>query len=235
MRIAVISDIHANLTALECVLSHCHNKYGDIHFIHLGDCIDYGMRPNEVIDKLSSVENKTLVNIKGNHERALLGYESNRFSSKRGLDANNFTKRILNESSMNFINHMLDKIVEINVDDKRILCVHGDLADIYWGKMTNEEIIRKEYLKYDFVLSGHTHVSSLRSIINKERAHKTLFINPGSIGQPRNLNSNAQYCVIDTITQSVDFCSLKYDIERESKLYTNEIDSYYRDRLYKGI
>ena len=75
----------------------------------------------------------------------------------------------------------------------------------------------------------------MRSVINKEKTHKTLFINPGSIGQPRNLNSNAQFCVIDTMTQSVDFCSLKYDIERESKLYTNEIDSYYRDRLYKGI
>ena len=68
MLIAVFSDIHANLTALETVISHCEQNYKYISFIHLGDCIDYGMRPNETIVKLLSIKDKMLVNIKGNHE-----------------------------------------------------------------------------------------------------------------------------------------------------------------------
>ena len=234
MLIAVFSDIHANLTALETVISHCEQNYKDISFIHLGDCIDYGMRPNETIVKLLSIKDKMLVNIKGNHERALLGYEKDRFSSQRGADANNYTKNILNKLSINFINQMSDNISELELNNKLILCVHGDLTDKHWGKMKDEELLNEKYQKYDYVLSGHTHISSLRAIINSEKTHKTLFINPGSIGQPRNLNPNAQYCVIDTLTSSVIFHSLNYNIEEETKLYNNEIDLYYKERLFKG-
>jgi len=235
MKIAVFSDIHANLTALETALFHAEQNYNNIKFINLGDCIDYGMRPNETINRLLSIQTRTLVNIKGNHERALLGYEKEKFSSKRGIDANNYTNSILDKASKHFISEMMDEFREIEIDGKKILCVHGDLSDIYWGKMCNDELLNVNYSKYDFVLSGHTHIPSLRNFINKEKTHKTVFINPGSIGQPRNLNPNCQYCVIDTLTSSVEFHSLNYDIQTEARLYKNEIDLYYRDRLYKGI
>lgn len=234
MKIAILSDIHANLSALEKVLSHCQNHYKDISYIHLGDCIDYGMRPNETINKLLSIQDKIIVNLKGNHERALCGFEKDRFSSKRGAEANLYTKSILTDKSKDYINKMSDNVCEFEFNNKKILCIHGDLTDTFWGKMDNEEILSDKYLKYDYVISGHTHISSLRTIINKEKTHKTLFINPGSVGQPRNLNPNTQYCVIDLNNSSIEFHSLDYDIETETKLYKNEIDLYYRDRLYKG-
>ena len=235
MKIAVFSDIHANLTALETVLSHCNNNYKDISYIHLGDCIDYGMRPNETISKLISIQDRIIANIKGNHEMALYGFEKDRFSSQRGADANTYTKSILNKNSTDFINKMSDNFVEFEIDNKLFLCIHGDLSDIYWGKMNDEELRQEKYQKYDYVLSGHTHIPSLRDVINKEKKQKTLFVNPGSIGQPRNLNPNTQYCVIDTTTSSIHFHSLKYDIKTETNLYKDEIDLYYRDRLYQGI
>ena len=67
MKVAIFSDIHANLTAFEAVKEHCLTKYGkDLLIIHLGDCIDYGMRPNEVIYELYDLYPNMIGNIKGN-------------------------------------------------------------------------------------------------------------------------------------------------------------------------
>jgi len=232
VKVAVISDIHANLTALNEVVKDCKNKYEDLKFAHLGDCIDYGMRPNETISELRKMP--FIVNIKGNHERALLGFENDRFSSPRGKAANDYTKSILNKSSIDYINSMKDCFVELEIDGKKVLFIHGDLNDNYWGKMKDEEITKEIYQKYDFVVSGHTHVSSLRTVINQDKTHKILFINPGSVGQPRNLNPNAQYCIIDFKASSIEFNSVEYDILSEQILYNNEIDEYYKNRLLQG-
>lgn len=233
MKIAILSDIHANLTALNAVLKDCRDKYGDIKFVHLGDCADYGMRPNETIFELQKIP--FMVNIKGNHERAILGYETDRFSSARGKEANAYTNSILNQNSLNYIKSMDDSYKEFDLCGKKILFVHGDLSDIYWGKMKDDEIKRKCYEKYDIVISGHTHISSLRTVINEAKTHKTIFVNPGSVGQPRNLNNNAQYCVLDIFKGSVLFYSVPYDIVAEQKLYDGNIDEYYKTRLSIGI
>lgn len=233
MKIAVLSDIHANLTALNAVLGDCRGRYGNFKFVHLGDCVDYGMRPNETIVELKKIP--FFANIKGNHERAILGFENERFASPRGKEANNYTRSILNQNSLNYINSMDDNYKELELCEKKILIIHGDLADIYWGKMKDDEISKEYYQKYDFVISGHTHIPSLRMVINENKTHKTIFINPGSIGQPRNLNNNAQYCIIDFETSSVDFNSVKYDILTEQKLYNGEIDEYYKTRLSLGL
>ena len=234
MKIAVISDIHANLSAFNAIINDCNTKYGKIQIIHLGDCIDYGMRPNETISELEGLKSLIIVNIKGNHERALLGFEKERFSSPRGVVANNYTKSILTQTSLDYIAKMQDDFTELEINGKKILCVHGDLSDRYWGKMKDDETKKSIYLNYDYIISGHTHIPSLRTVI-EDKSKKTVFINPGSVGQPRNLKPSAQYCVIDFKTDSVDFNSVPYDIEMEQSLYSGQIDEYYKERLSKGI
>lgn len=236
MQIGVISDIHANLSALNSTIKDCFKKYGDkIKFIHLGDCIDYGMRPNEVIGALKALDDNIIVSIKGNHERALFGFECERFSSKRGLEANNYTKAVITGDSLEYIKNFKDSYYELEVSGKKILVIHGDLDDIYWGKMNDDEILNPSYLNYDYVISGHTHIPSLRNVINKEKTKKTIFINPGSVGQPRNLNPKAQYCVIDFSLDTIKFEGVRYDILSEQKLYDGNIDNYYKERLLRGI
>lgn len=236
MKIALFSDIHANLTAFEAVLKDCFNKYGsEVAIIHLGDCIDYGMRPNEVIDKLRTLQGKMIAHIRGNHENALFGIEADRFSSQRGLEANLYTKSILSETSYNFLSSMSVGKSELTIENKKILVVHGDLSDLYWGKMTEIERKNPQYQKFDYVISGHTHISSLSYSIDKNTCQKTVFINPGSIGQPRNCNVNAQYAVLDTETAAINFEAVSYDYRLEQALYNGEIDVYYKERLLKGI
>ena len=235
MKVCVISDIHANLTALRAVTAHCRDKFGDLPVIHLGDVIDYCMRPNETIHELRRLQPRMLANIRGNHEMAFFGIEADRFASPRGKVANEFTKKVIDNDGLSFIESMTIGAKALAVDGQRVMCVHGDASDLYWGKMEEPEMISPEYLGFDFVLSGHTHVSHLKYVFDKNSGRRTVFINPGSVGQPRNCNPNAQYAVVDLDTAAVSFECVPYDIKFEQSLYTGALHPYYRDRLEKGI
>ena len=62
-----------------------------------------------------------------------------------------------------------------------------------------------------------------------------LFINPGSVGQPRNHNPNAQYAVLDSESMSVELRSIEYPVDKAMDLYDGSIDDFYRKRLEKGV
>ena len=64
---------------------------------------------------------------------------------------------------------------------------------------------------------------------------KTIFINPGSVGQPRNHNSNAQFALLDTETEEIQLLKTSYDIKKEQSAYTGKVDDFYKVRLEKGI
>lgn len=232
----VISDIHANLTALDAVLLHLHAKYGDaIPVFHLGDAVDYGMRPVETIHRLQALAPRFVVNLRGNHEMALDGVEDDRFSSPRGRAANEFTRRILDGASRRFVAAMSGGSVSLVFAGKSVLCVHGDLHDRYWGKMPVAERLSPDYRAFDFVFSGHTHVPFLECVVDKAARRRTVFVNPGSVGQPRNANPAAQYAVVDFDTGAVSFECVPYDIAAEQALFTADVHPYYKERLAFGL
>lgn len=236
MKVVVFSDIHANLSALDAVMGHCLFKYGDeLPIIHLGDIIDYCMRPNETIDAFRPLLDRCICNIRGNHEMAYFGMEDDRFSSPRGKAASECTRKWLIGRSKDFIEQMTCGVCELNLDGSRVLCVHGDLHDIYWGKMDDGEMLSPGYRKYDYVISGHSHISHLRYVFDKSTGRKTIFVNPGSVGQPRNCNANAQYAVVDFETGGVCFECVPYDISFEQSLFTDAVHPYYCERLSRGI
>ena len=72
---------------------------------------------------------------------------------------------------------------------------------------------------------------------NEEMRNKksVLFINPGSVGQPRNHNPNAQYAILDSESLSVELRSIKYPVDKAMDLYDGSVDDFYRKRLEKGV
>ena len=90
------------------------------------------------------------------------------------------------------------------------------------------------------MISGHSHRSHFFSefyydnneIMRNEK--KTVFLNPGSVGQPRNHNPRAQYAIWDT-NNGIYLCEVEYEIQYEMSLYTDDIDMFYRERLKYGI
>ncbi len=239
MKLAVFSDIHANLTALEACYTHLQSSCAQAKIIILGDYIDYGPRPNEVISFIMSI--KPEVTLCGNHERAMHHDESSHFSTHRGVESALHTKSILSKESNEFLlQHTEGKIAYADVN-KKILLVHGDLSNPFWGKMPYTEMQNSDsYKEFDYVISGHTHVPHLVEMLYADAnalrgKKKTVFINPGSVGQPRNYCSHAQYSLLDTEMEEVFFHKVPYDVAQEQSCFSHSQDIFYKERLTHGI
>ncbi len=245
-RYLILSDIHGNVGAFDAVLKDC---TGELFtgVILLGDLIDYGMRSNEIIQKLIELENtvwknKVIVNIWGNHEKLIVDKDLERLSSDRGRTIAEYTAKHLTQESIYYIDgHMYKKgFWGFELAEYKCLAVHGSMEDHFW-KAIDPQNLRGDYNEYDIVLSGHSHYSHCFThfypIDNPELRNKkaVMFINPGSVGQPRNQNPYAQYAVLCLPSRRVELRAVKYDISYEQSLYPDEIDDFYKTRLTKGI
>lgn len=241
-RYAILSDIHGNLFALKEVINDINNQNIN-QMILLGDLIDYGMQSNEVVEFIKNELSHIIVcNIWGNHERAILTGDFNYFSSSRGVESAKFTDSVLSDESRQYLNDNLnhDGKYEFEIEGKKILAVHGSLTDYYW-KAIFPDNLNGDYSSFDIVLSGHSHYPHVfqhfyeadnPSMRNKK---SVLFINPGSVGQPRNHNPNTQYAILDTETMAVELRSLKYPKDEAMSLYDGSVDEFYKTRLENGI
>lgn len=239
---AILSDIHGNLYALEKVAEDM-NQFDIEGIILLGDLIDYGMQSNEVIDFIRKKwKDMIICNIWGNHESAIFSHDYNRFSSQRGVDSAKHTASQLFETSVDFLNNSMihDGLYEFEICRKKVLAVHGSLEDNYW-KAISPDNVRGDYISYDIVVSGHSHYSHMflkfyeADDPDRRNRHAVMFINPGSVGQPRNHNPFAQYAILDIDTLNVNLRSVEYDVESAMALYDGSVDDFYRIRLKKGI
>ena len=242
MRLALLSDIHANVTALKAVLEEIAQRRVD-KFVLLGDLVNYGMRPNEIVDMIRGMDDQFVAKIWGNHEKAVMDNDTTRFATDRGRAILHYTQKHLSQVSIDFINNKMnrDGTCSLEIDGKKFLLVHGILGDPYWGKFTPAELSREEYAEFDFVLTAHSHVCHYFEVLFKadspstRNKKKTVFINPGSVGQPRNINPCAQFGILDTATTGYEHVCVPYDIGAEQELYTDEVDVFYKDRLTLGI
>ena len=241
MKLLVMSDIHGNLSALEAVLDKAKSHAVDACVL-LGDLIDYGMRSNEVVATIANLHYPIICNIWGNHEQAIICEDYERFSSQRGKDCAKYTKSVLSESTLAYIkDKMLTQgLFEFETGGKKCLAVHGSLSDAYW-KSINPSDALIEYEAYDYVFSGHSHLPHFfekyykTDDINKRNKKKVVFINPGSVGQPRNLNPLAQFVILDTDSQELYFEKVAYDIKCEQNFYAGNVDEFYKNRLKEGV
>lgn len=242
-KLVVLSDIHANLNALRAVIADMKQRYQPDNMILLGDVINYGIRVNEVINEIQSIEIPVVCNLAGNHERVLLDGNLNKFSTERGKQLLAYTAKILSGESWEYIRRRMNinAMQSLELGGKKLLCLHGDINDSYWGKLTVENMKDERYSVYDYVLSGHTHIphyvefffkSENPSYRNKK---KTVFLNPGSVGQPRNHNPLAQYLYLDLESDTIHHNSVSYDISEEQSFFPRDLDQFYKERLTLGI
>ena len=243
MRLVLLSDIHANVTALQAVLKDIESIGSFDAFVVLGDLVNYGPRPNEVIDIIQQLPHPILVNLWGNHEYSLFGGSLDRFSTDRGRVVLNYTDSILTASSREYLETDMihEGLLEKHIKGKHFLFVHGDLDDPYWGTLKVEGMNDDRYAKYDYILSGHSHIphyveffypSNDVQFRNKKRS---VFINPGSVGQPRNHNPYAQYGILDTQTGGYEHRAVRYDVVEEQVIFSKFVDPFYKTRLSLGI
>lgn len=239
-RILILSDIHGNYEAITNVLDKAENLRFD-GIILLGDIIDYGQRSNEVIKLLKEYDNKIIVNIWGNHECAIFTDTYDKFSSSRGVMCAKHTKLLLDDISIQYINQLNRQgHEEFDLGNFKCLAVHGSLMDQYWKSISFDNF-EGDYSKYDYVFSGHSHIPHCFSKyyyaddIRFRNKKKTVFINPGSVGQPRNHNCNAAFAILTLSTGEVFLGNSQYNIENEQKYFDDSVDSFYKERLTMGV
>lgn len=240
MNVLIMSDIHGNLDALNKVLERV-GKCDIQGCILLGDLIDYGMHSNEVLRNLQNLPYPVLCNIWGNHEQAVSNGIYDSFSSDRGRVSAAYTRRNLDENAWQYLADMEQSgKKEFLCGGKRCLAIHGSGEDVYWKSIMPEQEL-SEYSPYDYVFSGHSHrphfFERYYNVDDSKRRNKkkTVFINPGSVGQPRNLNPMAQVVILDPETEEVRYLKVPYDIRKEQSAFHEQIDSFYRERLEYGV
>lgn len=239
MRVAILSDIHGNLEAFSIVLKSISNVD---NVILLGDNIDYCPHSNEAVSLIMQMQQKIICSIWGNHEKMILENDFSRFDLQRGVNCAMNTMRSLTDDTVNYLKNNLTASgkAEFEICGKRCLAVHGSLEDYYWGTIDTGSDFTG-YMKYDYVFSGHSHIPHCFEMYypyddpKRRNKKKTIFVNPGSVGQPRNLSPLSQFAILDTDTEEIEFRKIAYDIEKEQSAFSDEVDSFYRERLAVGV
>ena len=239
---AILSDIHGNMFALEQVVRDM-SRFDIEGVVLLGDLIDYGMQSNEVVSYLRDDFNYDVIcNIWGNHEQSIMDGDYSRFSSQRGVECAGHTASLLTDETRRYLSDNMDHsgMSEFLIAGRKCLAVHASAEDRYWRAIAPDNL-RGEYGSYDIVFSGHSHYSHFFTKFYeandpaRRNKHAVTFINPGSVGQPRNHNNNAQYALLDTDTMSVSMRAVPYDIDKAAALYDGSVDAFYKDRLFTGV
>ena len=231
MRILVLSDIHANLEALEACLGAAPPVD---QVFNLGDIVGYGANPNEVTERARGLGD---VFVRGNHDKACAGLTNLAgFNPIAGLAAR-WTQQQLTPESLEFLRNLPQGPV---APQENILCVHGSARDEDEYVLLSENAL--PLLKNagaDLTFFGHSHVQCAFFIESGGRFQGALprylaktgdqrydfplkagaryLINPGSIGQPRDGDPRAAFLVYDTEEQSVIFYRVPYDIASAQK------------------
>ncbi len=221
MSILLLSDIHANLVALETVLAHT-GTFDQIWC--LGDVVGYGPAPNECIEKLRTLPTICLA---GNHDWAVLSkLDVNEFNED-AYRAILWTQDVLTPRNYTWLEQRLDKLALV---EHNLTLVHGSPRLPIWEYILSTSSAVENMSAFDTGLCfyGHTHVPMLYhqppGEKNITRAHlaegkpltltaKTL-LNPGSVGQPRDRDSRAAYARFDPASATITYHRVEYDIAK---------------------
>jgi putative phosphoesterase len=223
--LAIISDIHSNLPALEVVLEQI-GKEGVDRILCAGDIVGYGPHPNEVIGRLKKIEITTIL---GNHDRAVLSHDSSNMNIQ-AQDAIWWTIEKLEQESQDYLARLNAK-ESFFLNGLNIAIFHG--SPRYDNEYIPEEDADDELLdlaKSDFLVLGHTHVPFVKSL------DMGTVINPGSVGQPRDGDPRASIMVYDHKLRRFEVKRLAYDIDAVAEaMRSSDLPSFLSTRLYSGI
>jgi len=207
-KIAVISDIHGKIYALETILKDIEKQRGISEILCLGDVVGYYPYPNECIELIKEHCSITLM---GNHDAGVIGYEPAFYFNPVAYEMILWTKKELSEKNMDWLTQ-LPKMRIIERDGKSIYMVHGTpfkIFDYFEAHSENSwmELLDRAFKKTltDILLVGHTHIPVLRTF------NEHLFLNPGSVGQPRNGKPGAYYAILTPKKMKAKLIRLDYD------------------------
>ncbi len=220
MRVAVISDIHGNLHALDAVLAALEEEQPDALWC-LGDLVGYGPQPNRCT---TAVAARAELCLAGNHDLAALGLLPIEEFSPDAAASAAWTRKAITEETRTFLGTLHPRAEREGVE-----LFHGSPIDPVWDYVLSGEAAWASFeaTTAPVVLVGHSHVAlairsdgeSLSGGLAPEGTDTALdggrwLLNPGSVGQPRDGDPRAAYLLLDLDRGSAEFRRVDYEIER---------------------
>jgi len=236
---AIISDIHANLEALEVCLKEI-DKIKPDRLICLGDLVDYCAQPNEVVEKVKS---SCDVVILGNHDEAQFNHSLADGFSDNAYISSLHTREVIKPEFIEYF-----KTLPYTHSENDLLFVHGspNLPEEYdYVLDTYDAEINFACFKERICFIGHSHLPvifeeregriNISSPVNLNKEFKYI-INIGSVGQPRDRNPKLSFGIYDTDKLEFSLIRLDYDVKSASEKIINEgLPEFLAQRLYFGI
>ena len=242
MRVLVISDVHANYTALQAVLKDA----GQVDETWcLGDLVGYGPDPNAVVEEVREIPNLTCM--LGNHDVAVIGkmsFETFNGDARRSLVHH---EKVMTADNIDFLRSL--------PSDKKVrgdaTLAHGSPRDPLWEYILNSLTARLnfDYFTTSWCFVGHSHIQCMfalnektdRVTLDQTKADKTiklsqkLILNPGSIGQPRDRDPRAAFAIYDSEARTWTPRRVMYNIaEVQERIRSLGLPEKHAARLSEG-
>jgi diadenosine tetraphosphatase ApaH/serine/threonine PP2A family protein phosphatase len=249
MRLALLSDIHANLQALEACLAHAQAQGAD-RYAFLGDLVGYGADPGPVLDRIMDLAGQGALVLKGNHDdMAARPPEGN---STLGESTALWTHDQLEPAQRDFL-----EALPMTVQHDRVLLVHATadepalwryVYDAQIAALSLEAAGKFEGVRY--VFGGHVHRQSLyyrgaddklisfgptAGVAVPVPARRHWLATIGSVGQPRDGSPKAMYAVFDSVHAQLTFHRVAYDHHAAAEAIRRAgLPDFFADRLELG-
>ncbi|SHJ71834.1 phosphoesterase, MJ0936 family [Anaerobranca californiensis DSM 14826] len=215
MKIAVISDIHSNIEALNSVLNKIQEENCQ-QIICLGDLVGYGPHPNEVIERIKGLNIPTIL---GNYDEAVGFYLpscgckiDNEWQKKQSENSLKWTQNHTSEINKKWLRGLPEELF-VEYNGKKIYATHGSPNAINEYIYESEVEKIKEVLEnidVDIILLGHTHFPYIKKYKDK------LILNPGSVGKPKDGDNRGSFAQIqfENGQVTVQIIRVSYDIDK---------------------
>ena len=216
MRVAVLSDIHSNLTALDAVMA----AVPSVDAVwHLGDVVGYGPHPDEVVARLRELG---AIGVRGNHDAAAVGGREIEGFNVDARQAAEWTRLAIADETRAWLGALPDTL-----EREGFLLVHGSPRDPTWEYVTSTPVARASFaaMTTHSGLHGHTHLpvayieddGRLETVSPGSGSGLTfdgrrVLLNPGSVGQPRDGIPTAGWLLLDTDAGAATWHRTAYDI-----------------------
>ena len=246
MRYLVLTDIHANLEALDACLADALAHTYDATLV-LGDLVGYGPDPNTVVERVQALNPVAIV--RGNHDKVACGLEQAEGFNSVAKSAAKWTFDILKPAHCDWLCELPEGPIE--VDDLVEIC-HGSPFDEDAYIFDELDAVRAlKVATRPLCLFGHTHYpvtfelsdqsfdsvgsASAPQLHVQMRAGCKYLLNPGSVGQPRDGDPRAAYAIVDTSQRLVELFRLEYAVEEtQTKIIKAGLPDVLAQRLGVG-
>ena len=242
MRVLVMSDIHANLPALQAVLADAHGAYDAVWC--LGDVVGYGPNPNECTDAVRALPNLTC--LRGNHDLAALGGSEIDDFNSYAKTAALWTRAELSAGTKEFLSGLSPR-----TEHAGFTLVHASPRDPVWEYIDSAAVANENFASFNTptCLFGHTHRARSYEMDAASRCTEKFpeygqalplsgerrMLNPGSVGQPRDRNPEAAYALLDEAASTWEARRVAYPIaDTQTQMRAAQLPALLIERLTAG-